>query len=102
MWEEMADQVEKIQAFRNVMRDNRKIVLTHKGERYKARSIVDVLYSSRTEGEEACHHCGDAREFISADVLLLTSTNVPLGTFTRSVAHYLPRERLQSPLLLVT
>ena len=51
---------QKVQAFRDVLRDNRKIALTHNGERYKAKSVIEVLYSSRIEGEEACYHCGNA------------------------------------------
>ena len=43
----MADNKAKVTAFRNLMRDNRKIVLEHNGRRYKAKTVIQVMYSSK-------------------------------------------------------
>jgi len=50
--------------FRDNLRDNRKIILTHKGKRYKARDISAVLFSRKEfkldgQRRSRCPYCGE-------------------------------------------
>ena len=49
----MAD--DGVAEFKSLLRDNRRIVLVHKGERYKARTVIEVLYSKVVASP--CHSC---------------------------------------------
>ncbi len=46
-----------IEKFKNLLRDDKKIILTHKGERYKFRTITSVPYCKVNE-TDTCPHCG--------------------------------------------
>ena len=72
--QEMADNKEKVTAFRNLMRDNRKIVLEHNGRRYKAKSVIQVMYSSRNDVPSSGRKCGTGmwRRRTSIHVVMVT------------------------------
>lgn len=50
-----------LEAFRNVLKNNRDIILLHKGKRYKARDVTEVLFSEMRRdkgGASFCLACG--------------------------------------------
>ena len=45
--------------------ENRDVILTHRGKRYKAKHIEEILYTNYSFDHGICNHCGDAGKFRS-------------------------------------
>lgn len=53
--------------FKTFLGENRDIVLTHQGKRYKTKHIEEVLYNNYSFDHGICHHCGcsgKSRDFV--------------------------------------